>query len=101
MISQEMFDVIESQHGCGYWHECTDKACPCAITMENKGLREDIWEGFKQDQRELIEMYKDEEEFPTIERCRKCGTLTYEDYLYNGLCLECDMEEDEDDEYWE
>lgn len=53
MISQEKFKEIELQHGCGYWNECCEKSCPCAIVTENKGLRQDIWDDFKKEQEEL------------------------------------------------
>ena len=43
MISQEKFDQIELEHGCGYWYVCWEHACPCAITTENKGLQEGIY----------------------------------------------------------
>ena len=66
MISQERFNEIELEYGCGYWHECCDRACPCAITMENKGLRQDIWDDFKKWQQELagqtVELLDMEEE---------------------------------------
>lgn len=38
VISQEKLNQIESEYGCGYYHLCWGKACPCAITTENKGL---------------------------------------------------------------
>lgn len=60
MISQERFDEIESQHGCGYWYECCDRACPCAITTENKGLKQEIWDDFKKEQEELAEEFNED-----------------------------------------
>lgn len=61
MISKERFNEIELKYGCGYWYECCDKACPCAITTENKGLRQDIWDDFKKEQRELAKEYDNDE----------------------------------------
>lgn len=58
MISQRKFNQIKSIHGCGYWCECSDRSCPCAITTENKGLRQDIWDDFKKEQNEMNEGYE-------------------------------------------
>ena len=55
MISQEQFNRIESEHGCGYWNICWEHACPCAITTENKGLSQDLWNGFVEENRQLVE----------------------------------------------
>ena len=52
---------MELKYGCGYWNECCGRECPCAITTENKGLRQDIWDDFKKEQKELIEEYEREE----------------------------------------
>ena len=91
MISQERFNQIEMEKGCGYWYECTDRACPCAITVENKGLTEEIWTGFKKAQKELIDSMDDFEWEPTpnMKRCEKCGVLVEEDELTNGMCDDC------------
>ncbi len=29
MLSQEQFEKIESEHGCGYWNLCWEHACQC------------------------------------------------------------------------
>ncbi|MGH4125118.1 MAG: hypothetical protein ACREV6_19555 [Clostridium sp.] len=55
MISQEKFDQIEIDYDCGYWLECCERCCPCAITTESKGLTQEIWDGFKKEQKELRE----------------------------------------------
>ena len=49
MISQEKFDQIEMDYDCGYWFECCERCCPCAISTENKGLTQKIWDGFKKE----------------------------------------------------
>ena len=51
MISQETFNRIEIEHGCGYWNLCWEHACPCAITTENKGLQESIYNGMCEENR--------------------------------------------------
>jgi hypothetical protein len=55
MISQETFDRVEMEHGCGYWNMCWEHACPCAITTENKGLTEKIYNDFCEENRKLAE----------------------------------------------
>jgi hypothetical protein len=57
VLSKEKFEKNEIEYGCGYWFECCDRACPCAITTENKGLTQAIWDGFKKEQKELSEQY--------------------------------------------
>jgi len=90
LISQEKFNQIELEHGCGYWHECCDKSCPCAITTENKGLRQDIWDSFKKEQRELAEECENDDfEYEPLERCLKCGNLENQSDLIVGLCFDC------------
>ena len=97
MISQERFNEIELEHGCGYWNECWEHACPCAITTENKGLRKDIWDEFKEEQAELEEKYSDDDfEYEPMERCKRCGSLEKESDLYDGLCVECEIELEEE-----
>ena len=49
MISKERFDELESEHGCGYWGVCWDHACPCAITTENKGYSEEIYNALRKE----------------------------------------------------
>lgn len=52
MISQERFDEVELEHGCGYWNVCYEHACPCAIVTENKGLQEIIYNSLVEEARE-------------------------------------------------
>ena len=58
MLSKEEFEKIELEHGCRYWNLCWEHTCPCAITAENKGLREDIYNGFIEENRKLSKVYK-------------------------------------------
>jgi len=88
MISKEQFEKIESEHGCGYWELCWEHACPCAITTENKGLQEKIYNGFIEENKRLSEEY-DDIEIPHYETCRQCGNLFEEFELTCGLCFEC------------
>lgn len=60
MITQEQFTKIEYEHGCGYWNLCWDHACPCAITVEHKGLRQDIWDSMVKENKEIVEEYEKE-----------------------------------------
>lgn len=60
MINQEKFHEFEMQYGCGYWNVCWEHACPCAITTENKGLREDIYNDLVQESREVVNAYEKE-----------------------------------------
>ena len=82
MISQEKFDQIELDHDCGYWFECCDRACPCAITTENKGLRQDIWDGFKKEQREFA---------------AECDNNDFQ-YEFNSSDNDLDLEDDYEEE---
>jgi len=61
MISQETFDKIEMGYDCGYYFECCERSCPCAITTEKKGLTQKIWDDFKKEQKELAENYDSNE----------------------------------------
>jgi hypothetical protein len=36
-MSQEQFNKIEMEYGCGYWNMCWEHACPCAITTSILG----------------------------------------------------------------
>ncbi|MGE5437505.1 MAG: hypothetical protein ACM3O3_09790 [Syntrophothermus sp.] len=54
MISKEKFDKLESEYGCGYWDICWEHACPCAITTENKGYSEKIYNSLKKESEEVI-----------------------------------------------
>ncbi|QWU14210.1 hypothetical protein SAMN04487895_101499 [Paenibacillus sophorae] len=70
MISQDEFNKIESSYGCGYYHVCWERACPCAITTQNRGLSKEIYEGFVEENRKLTEeMDKDEYDY--------CGKYDY------------------------
>lgn len=60
MITQEQFDKIELEHGCGYWNLCWEHACPCAITVEHKGLRQDIWNSIVEENKKITEEYDKE-----------------------------------------
>jgi hypothetical protein len=55
MLSQQRFNEIDSEYSCGYYHLCWEKACPCAITTENKGLTKEIYDGFIEENRRLSE----------------------------------------------
>lgn len=60
MITKEQFDKIESKHGCGYWNVCWEHACPCAITTECKGYSEGIYNGLKEEAREVVKEFTKE-----------------------------------------
>lgn len=60
MISQEQFAKLEYEHGCGYWNLCWEHACPCAITVEHKGLRQDIWNSMVEENKQIAEQYTEE-----------------------------------------
>jgi hypothetical protein len=99
MISQETFNQIELEHNCGYWNVCWEHACPCAITTENKGLRQDIWDDFKKEQRELAEEFDNDDcDYEPMARCDMCGCWEYESDLIDGLCFDC-YEDDEEDPF--
>ena len=53
MISQKQFNNLEIEHGCGYYNMCCDHACPCAITVENKGLQKSIYDGMSEENRQM------------------------------------------------
>lgn len=97
MISKEQFEKIESEHGCGYWELCWEHACPCAITTENKGLREDIYKGFIEENKKISEEY-DDIELPHYEKCSECGSWEEENDLTGGMCTVCYHECQIDDE---
>lgn len=59
MISQKQFDKLESQYGCGYWNVCWEHACPCAITVEHKGLQESIYNSLIKDAQEVAASFDD------------------------------------------
>lgn len=94
MISQEEFDEIEAEHNCGYWNECWEHACPCAIMVEDKGLRQDIWDEIKKEQREIAEeLNEDDDYYEPMDRCKKCGNFVEARTLENGICMDCEDEE--------
>lgn len=95
MISPERFHQLELEHGCGYWNVCWEHACPCAITTENKGLKEDIYDSFIQEANEIAEQESIEdlegcEPYVPMVRCIECGCLVSDDELINGRCFDCD-----------
>jgi len=97
MLTQEQFEKIELEHGCGYWNLCAERACPCAITTENKGLQESIYNGFIEENRKLVEEYdNDDFDYEPMTRCIECGCLQNESTLINGVCFGCYNEEDND-----
>lgn len=91
MLTQEQFNKIELEHGCGYWNLCWEHACPCAITTENKGLTESIYNSFIEENNRIAEEYDtfDCDDLVHYERCRECGNLHEENDLINGLCYSC------------
>ncbi|OCA97729.1 hypothetical protein [Clostridium beijerinckii] len=106
MLSKEEFEKIESEHGCGYWNLCWENACPCAITTENKGLREDIYNGFIEDNKKITDEYDSMEdvELPKYAKCSECGDWEEEDCMTDGMCSVCfgelqdKMEEESEEE---
>jgi hypothetical protein len=62
MISQEKFDLLESEYGCGYWNVCWEHACPCAITTENKGLTEEIYKAMIDEGNRVADMFAEEDD---------------------------------------
>ncbi|WP_105176883.1 hypothetical protein [Clostridium cagae] len=90
MISQDEFNKIEAEHGCGYWNVCWEHACPCAITTENKGLQENIYKSLVKEAEEVAESFKDDDiEIPNYEKCSECGSWEDEDNLIDGMCPTC------------
>lgn len=60
MLTVERFNEIESEYGCGYYQLCWEKACPCAIITENKGLSKEIYYKFIEENEKLTkEFYED------------------------------------------
>ena len=102
MISKEKFDEVEAEHGCGYWNVCWEHACPCAITTENKGLQENIYNSLVQEAKEVSESFEDDDiELPQYEVCKKCGNVFEEFELTCGLCFDCYEEECEGEEEYD
>lgn len=60
MIRQEQFDKLEQEYGCGYWNVCGEHACPCAITVEDKGLQEGIYNSLLEESRKVADSFEDE-----------------------------------------
>lgn len=91
MLSKEEFEKIESEHGCGYWNLCWEHACPCAITVENKGLREDIYNGFIEENKKLADEYDpmEDDELQQYAKCSECGGWEEENDMINGMCPAC------------
>ncbi|OOM82016.1 hypothetical protein CLPUN_06340 [Clostridium puniceum] len=91
MLSKEEFEKIESEHGCGYWNLCWEHACPCAITVDNKGLREDIYNGFIEENKKLADEYDpmEDDELQQYAKCSECGGWEEENDMINGMCPAC------------
>lgn len=99
MISQEQFEELEQEHGCGYWNVCWEHACPCAITVENKGLQESIYNSLRQEAEEVAkECDNDDFEYEPMARCEECGCRERESDLTDGLCFDCYEEDTFEDE---
>ena len=62
MITQEHFDRLENEHGCGYWSVCWEHACPCAITVEHKGLQQSIYDSLMQEGKEIAKEFEREDD---------------------------------------
>lgn len=103
MLTQEQFNKIESEHGCGYWNLCWEHACPCAITTENKGLTESIYNSFIEENKRIAEEYDafDYDDMIHYERCKECGNLQEDNDLIDGLCYSCydDLREEMEEKY--
>jgi len=58
MISEEQFDKIANQYGCGYWHVCDDHACGCAPSSAvGQGYSEETYASMKHQQEEDMRRY--------------------------------------------
>ena len=84
MISQETFNKLELEYGCGYWNLCWKHACPCAITVENKGLQQSIYDSMCEENR-LMAKQSDIED------------------SYNDIVYDCEdaYEDERNDDYYE
>lgn len=60
MISQEKFDQLETNYGCGYWMVCWEHACPCAIITEHKGLQESIYTSLLKEANDMAKLLEEE-----------------------------------------
>jgi hypothetical protein len=85
MISEEQFKALEYEHGCGYWNVCWEHACPCAITTENKGYSEEIYNSLVQEAREVAELFAEEDDdyYPK-------DTYDNDDYYDDEEEVDCD-----------
>ena len=63
MITQEQFKKLELEHGCGYWNLCWEHACPCAITTEDKGLQESIYNSLIKEAQEVVRIFEEEDQY--------------------------------------
>lgn len=53
MITEEQFEKIELQHGCGYWNVCDDRACPCHSTANvSQGYNKEVYARMEEQDRE-------------------------------------------------
>lgn len=102
MISRGTFDQIESEHGCGYWNVCWEHACPCAITTENKGYSEEIYNSLKKEAEEVVlqaekeGLFDEDIDYDPMVKCSECGCWERESDLIDGLCSDCYEENEED-----
>lgn len=80
MISQKNFHELEMQYGCGYWNVCWEHACPCAITTENKGLQESIYNSLVQESREQVEMEFDNDDYEDFDNWYNHDEDEFDDY---------------------
>lgn len=59
MITKEIFELIETLYGCGYWEICGDHACPChSDAPVSKGFNEKVYKNMEKayfEENELIE----------------------------------------------
>lgn len=80
MINQEKFNELEIQFGCGYWNVCWEHACPCAITTENKGLQESIYNSLVQESREQVEMEFGNDDYEDFDNWYNHDEDEFDDY---------------------
>jgi hypothetical protein len=102
MISQEQFEKLELEHGCGYWNVCWEHACPCAITVENKGYSEEIYDSLKKEAEEVVlqaekeGLFDEDIDYDPMVKCSECGCWERKSDLIDGLCFDCYEDEEED-----
>jgi len=82
MITQEQFNKLEMEYGCGYWNICWEHACPCAITIENKGLTKEIYDSLVEEAREIVEMdeQQNDDYYEEYGEENSLEDIFYEDY---------------------